>query len=517
MIFLGIQYAGKAQGIDTLLTPQEIRWLNQNGHNLKFTPNPAWPPADYIDENGVHQGIVADYLKLFEEMLGVQFEHMVYNNWSEMLDGLEHGEADFVGAIEMSAERERYLNFTEPYLTTPLVLIIRNDYPAILTDAHISRMNIAVVKDYTSGQFLKNTYAGIVLSEYEDDLTALVQTSLGNTDGTIIDLMTASYLIERYGISNLALGKQLDYVWQIRFASVKDKPLLNSILEKLLNEIDQEQRQAIYQKWIKINSISKRSTLERNIKWLIRAFIVVSLLILCILYYNHHLKKQIKLRTADLEKEIQLKEEREKELKKVLKDREVLLAEVHHRVKNNLAVVIGLIQLESMNLEEELTNQMFSNCISRIKAIAVIHEQLYQADELHYVPFHRGAAEVIKHFSNRYPSVNFEVNIDDIYLNINNAVPAALLLNEILTYLGEYDRIETININLLGSAEKVNLNVSFKGPVTFKAPADEFLLLRTLSRQLKGSFSIHEKEEITIAVTFKKLATHGSSGNPIQI
>lgn len=503
--------------LDTLLTSQEIEWLNQNSKTIKFAPNPAWPPADYIDENGVHQGIVADYLKLFEEILGIRFEYVVYNNWSDILSGLQKGEVDIVGAIEKSTEREQYLDFTAPYMTTPLALIIRNDYPAILSDAHISRMNIAVVKDYTSGEFLKNTYPDIVLSEYDDDLTALVQTSLGNTDGTIIDLMTASYLTEKYGISNLALGKQLDYTWQIRFASVKNKPLLSSILDKTLSEIDLHQRQAIYQKWIKINSITKRSTLERNIKWLIRAFIIVSLLVIGILYYNYHLKKQIKLRTSDLEKEIQLKEEKEKELKKVLRDREVLLAEVHHRVKNNLAVVTGLIQLESMNLEEELANQMFRNCISRIKAIAIIHEQLYQTDELHYIPFHRGAAEVIKHFKNRYPSINFEVNLDDIYLNINNAVPASLLLNETLTYLGEYDNIETISINLAGSVDEVNLDVSFNRPVKFKAPADDFLLIRTLARQLKGSFSIQESEKITIAVAFKKLATHGSSGNPIQI
>jgi PAS domain S-box-containing protein len=71
----------------------------------------------------------------------------------------------------------------------------------------------------------------------------------------------------------------------------------------------------------------------------------------------------------------------EQKLKKTLKEREVLLAEIHHRVKNNLAVVSGLIQIELMDIEDDQSIQVLSNSLTRIKSIALVHEKLYASND----------------------------------------------------------------------------------------------------------------------------------------
>lgn len=286
--------------LDPVLSPQEIKWLNENKHNIKYAPNPTWRPTDYIDDEGIHRGIVSDYIKIIEEKLNISMEYSLFPDWSSLLNGLRQGKADFVGAIQSTVEREEFLLFTDPYLQIPVVILVRNDYPHVISDNSIYAMTLSGVKDYASIEFVKNKFPETTILEYKDDLSALVQTSLGNTDGTVIDLLTASHLVEEYGITNLALGYTLDYNWEIRFACRKEIPELNSILNKLLKTIDENQRSQIYSKWVKIDNIRPESFLERNQDRLILLSLMIMILFAASVLYVLLLKRQVAIRTVDL-------------------------------------------------------------------------------------------------------------------------------------------------------------------------------------------------------------------------
>jgi two-component sensor histidine kinase len=439
---------------------------------------------------------------------------------------LQRGDTDFVGAIQQTEDRAEYLLFTEPLIQVPIVMLIRNDYPYRVSEDHINNMELAGVSGYTSLEYVKNTYPGASVTEFDDDLTALVQTSLGNTDGTIVDMMTASYLVERYGITNLQLGGTLDFEWDLRFASRRDLPELHSILNKLLATIDESQRRAIYNNWVDIDYIQEAGFIERNQNRLITLVIGILIVTISIIYHNYDLKKQVKNRTNELERELIEKSKIEKNLKESIEEKEVLLAEIHHRVKNNLAITSSLFELEMMHLEEDRVLDLLSNSVMRIKSVAMVHEKLYESKDFKSIPFHQYLAEILPKIENKYNADNrIKVlkDVDIIHLNINLAIPAALLINELVTNAFKHafpDQKEgIIDIRLKSQGDEVLLNVEDDGIglPEFIDPDDRssvgFMLVNTLSKQLNAEYEVSTRPGTRFSFVFKNVDKKGSGGN----
>ena len=280
IIFIAFLMGAHGQNTDIYndLTKSEIEWLSNNKNTIKYAPNPFWPPMDYIDESGEHQGLISDYIKLFEQELGIEFQKTNFKDWNDLLVGLKNSDADFVGAIHKTKEREEYLLFSEPYVKSPLVIVVKNNR-SINTKSEINKMRLAIVKGYASIDFIRNTYPNAEIIECGDDLSALLKTSLGDTDGTVTDLMSASYVVEKYGINNLELATELNYSWNISFACRKDLPELFSIVNKLFKKIDQKDRKVMYDKWINTSTLHKKSYFEKKLNTII---VITAIALFCL-------------------------------------------------------------------------------------------------------------------------------------------------------------------------------------------------------------------------------------------
>ncbi len=289
---------------DSILTNDELNWLKKHKNEVTYAPNPSWPPGDYIDDSGEHKGIVSDYIKIFENALDLKFKKVYFRNWNEIYNGLLNNQVDFVGGMMTTDERQDLFNFTDVFLKVPLVILVRKDYSEGFSVNQIKNMKLASVKGYISQDYVSKTLKPANIKEFDNDLTALLQTSLGNTDGTIVDLMTASFLVEKYGINNLSIGTELDFAWELRFAFRKEQAVFASIINKVLKTIDEEQRQNIYHKWVNINAIVTPNFFEKNSKALVSTGILLLLIIILFFNYTIILKKQVKKRTQQLDNEL---------------------------------------------------------------------------------------------------------------------------------------------------------------------------------------------------------------------
>lgn len=298
--------------LDSLLTPEEVAWLKDNGHNIRYAPNPSWPPGDYM-EDGVHKGIVSDYIKKFEQKLGVTFQRVYFDNWTEIIDGLKNSEIDFVGGIHKTDEREEYLSFTQSFHNNTLGIIVKATHKQPFTDEYINTMKLACIENYTSTMFVKQKYPGAEIIEFSRDFEALMSTSFDETDGAVVDFMTASYLVNEHGINNLQFAKQLDFSFNLHFASIKEKPQLASILDKLLSTITKEQRQEIVNRWIGYDIYYEPSFYERNKMLIWGAVILIVAFVLLVIRVNRYLQKQIRLKTVELvtARDIAIRKEKE--------------------------------------------------------------------------------------------------------------------------------------------------------------------------------------------------------------
>jgi two-component sensor histidine kinase len=127
----------------------------------------------------------------------------------------------------------------------------------------------------------------------------------------------------------------------------------------------------------------------------------------------------------------------EKMIKDSLNEKEVLLKEIHHRVKNNMAIISGLLHLKADLVESEDTRILLHESSNRIRSMAMIHEMLYQNETFASIDFGsyiKSLVETIDDFYRQEQSnVTIEIDSANIYLDINDAVPCGLILNELIT------------------------------------------------------------------------------------
>lgn len=153
--------------------------------------------------------------------------------------------------------------------------------------------------------------------------------------------------------------------------------------------------------------------------------------------YRDHLEERVALRTAELSQLNQQLELEINERKQVLHDKEVLLQEIHHRVKNNLQVISSLLDLQASYLKDEASREIFKESQHRIRSMALVHERLYQAQDLTRINYAEYITNLTHHllvaYDNRHGQIHLHQQIDPLSLSIETAIPCGLIINELVS------------------------------------------------------------------------------------
>ena len=134
-------------------------------------------------------------------------------------------------------------------------------------------------------------------------------------------------------------------------------------------------------------------------------------------------------------------DEKTKELSSSLEEKEILLKEIHHRVKNNLALTISLIKLQQAKIQDSNTKKILKDIQERIYTMELLHRKLYESTNLNSINLKEYITNLTEDISNTYNyenEVSIQINMQDIYLNIETAMPCGLILNEIITNAFKY-------------------------------------------------------------------------------
>ena len=211
----------------------------------------------------------------------------------------------------------------------------------------------------------------------------------------------------------------------------------------------------------------------------------------------------------------------ENELKQSLKEKELMLAEIHHRVKNNLAIISGMIELESLNTINKKVVSSLNGLSTRIRTLGLVHENLYQHDGFSAVPFHEVFNELLKlnfKVSNEAEQINYKVETKPTHININQAVPFALSVNHILYHLIQSGKKRAL-VKLHEINNKIELFVSLplkgkENPFDLLLDEDDlnYSVFQTLIKQTEASHEVIATEQNhTLRIFFRKLNKSGAS------
>lgn len=202
------------------------------------------------------------------------------------------------------------------------------------------------------------------------------------------------------------------------------------------------------------------------------------------------------------------------EIEKNLHEKEILLKEVHHRVKNNLQLVNSLFNLQLKDLEDPRAIEAIQTSKQRIKIISLVHESLYQTDEYHEIDISIYVTNIVHYIRELVEStddpINIDTKIDYCIVDLKKAVPLGLILNEILSNAIEHafdssSERKKISIHIENSNHKLELCIQDNGK-GFTPQQDVtqqslgLTLINDMVRQLKGNLKIDSTDGVTYRI-----------------
>lgn len=207
-----------------------------------------------------------------------------------------------------------------------------------------------------------------------------------------------------------------------------------------------------------------------------------------------------------------------RQVERSLSEKEVLLREIHHRVKNNLQVIASLVGLQAFHTNEAAAKELLQEVRGRVRAIALLHDKLYRSPDLASIPaadyLHELCLAVQGAQSLRKP-VEIVVQAPEVFLHIDEAVPCGLIVNEAVTNAFKHafrdDRPDCrVEVRMARTDGQTELRISDTGPgigasTDAKNPQTLGLtLIHTLARQLRGTASFHNQGGLVCTVTYNR-------------
>lgn len=205
----------------------------------------------------------------------------------------------------------------------------------------------------------------------------------------------------------------------------------------------------------------------------------------------------------------------QRDLEHAVSEQRVLLQEVHHRVKNNLAIISSLINLQSDKSKDDYHRELFNECRNRLNSIATIHQMLYRSKSFAKVNFKEYLGEIVNNLYDSYGNGNKEIiitkDLEEVSLDLSKAVPLSLIVNEVITNSFKHafnDRIRgAIHINLKSKRDKTReLTISDDGPGFKTLKGNDLSLgmdiINGLVEQIEGKSSFESKNGTIFKLTF---------------
>lgn len=222
-------------------------------------------------------------------------------------------------------------------------------------------------------------------------------------------------------------------------AAILEDSVRREQFDRSLIEIGKKYQNELALQQLKTSEIEKNQALaeadkERFVKTAViiaLGFSAVIILLLILLY------RRLKLQNSSIQKQQEVIQKQNQSLNQTLLQKQALLQEVHHRVKNNLQIITSMLNMQANAEHDKATVLSIRKAQQRVRAIAMIHEKLYKKEDLVSVNFYDYLMELTRQIEgatyNENFKVSFEINSSDIELNIDIAIPLGLIINEIST------------------------------------------------------------------------------------
>ena len=262
------------------ITAEELAYLKTK-RSIKMCVLPDSPPFSSIDINTEYKGIGADFIALISKYIDKPIELVPTKKWSESLQNIKDRKCDILPVAINVPSRKDYLNFTEPYVKEPFVVVTKLDEFYVKDSSDLSNKKIGVNEDYALIEILNEKNPLIQVVGVKNIEEGLKKVRSGELYGYVDTLSTVAYGIQKYSLFDLKIAGNLEFNIELAIASRNDEALLTDIMQKALDAISEERKRAIINKWVEIKVAQD---FDYKTLWQISAFFLF--IILAVLYKN---------------------------------------------------------------------------------------------------------------------------------------------------------------------------------------------------------------------------------------
>ncbi|MBV1910785.1 MAG: EAL domain-containing protein [Kangiellaceae bacterium] len=228
---------------------QFLRSIN----SIKLCVGPDSIPLDSI-ENGIHVGVNAEFMVLFERMIGIPIRLIPTDTWKESISNAKSGDCDIISLIQQTPGRKEYLYFTESYVEIPFVVVTTQEKFFAANLEHLIDNQLAIREGYAYAELLRKRYPDIQLKELGSIEQGLEAVNSGKIFGYLTGLQIAGSAIQDGGYSNLKISGQFDELTTIKLGIGVNKtnPFLVSIFNKAIASLTESQTKRINNSWLTV-------------------------------------------------------------------------------------------------------------------------------------------------------------------------------------------------------------------------------------------------------------------------
>lgn len=281
------------------LTQEEKAYLDAHPV-LTHSGNPFYLPYEGFDAKGNHQGMVADYLDIIQNKLGIEIKRVPSSSWEDALSKSRDKKIDIIANYTNDDDFASTHIITKGFIKSPIVIVKQkhDGYEPFISDPLVLKnKKIAIGKKYAFLRPVLKEYPQLNYIEVDTIENVLKGVSSGEFDAAIVSLNIGTYNISEHGLRNLQVVGECDRELEIGFQVAKEDEILHSILDKALDAVSHEEHQTILNKWTAVK-IKK----EIDPKYAAIFLFIIAIGIALYFFRLYELKKKIKQSTSELSK-----------------------------------------------------------------------------------------------------------------------------------------------------------------------------------------------------------------------
>lgn len=261
------RWLGASSRPSTSTTPTwsdtERAWLAQHGQDIRFCVDPDWLPLEGL-QGDRHVGLSAQVLDMFSQRAGITFTLVPTDTWPDSMAAGKARDCDLFPMVMETPDRLAYMDFTEPYLEIPNIVLGRIESPFIERLLDLETRPVGVRAEFAFAELLERRNPSLNLVPVESEEDALRRVQNGELAGYITTLATASYYMQSLGLADLKVLGRVPSDWSLAIATRNDQPELGSIMQKLVDSLTPEDQAALESGW---RNVPMQAQMDYTLLW----------------------------------------------------------------------------------------------------------------------------------------------------------------------------------------------------------------------------------------------------------